>query len=130
MKQQRILIVDDDRIVCRTLKEQLTEAGYLVSTASSGRVALRLCKQKEFNLAFVNLIMDPIDGMGTIMKLRRIDPEIKFVLMSGHHEELENVSAEFLRQGKCKAVLRKPIITNICQLTKKLLMGKTGKGKI
>ncbi|MBI2336706.1 MAG: response regulator [Deltaproteobacteria bacterium] len=116
-----ILIVDDDPVVCLALKEQLLEEGYRVQTACRGSDALRILGKKQFDLAYVNLIMDPMDGIETARRLKQIDPRMKIVLMSGLHEELEMRKQEAFQVGECDMIIDKPITLDIGRFTKKVL---------
>lgn len=124
MTPDEILIVDDDRIVCHALGEQLVEEGFRVHTASSGKEALRRYGKKGFGLAYINLIMDPMDGIETAKKLKRLNPFMSVVLMSGLPEELEMRRMEISAAGACDVVLDKPITVDIGRFTRRLLKNR------
>jgi two-component system C4-dicarboxylate transport response regulator DctD len=83
-EKKRILIVDDDHLLCKNLEEHLEFNGYVPSCAFSGIEALRVFKLKEFHLVLTDLQMPHIDGFELIERIRRIKSEIPVILMTGH----------------------------------------------
>jgi len=80
---KRILLVDDNENFRRPLGEILRRAGYEVSGAGDGSTALGLCRQHSFDLVITDLIMPGKEGLETIIELRRLEPELKIIAMSG-----------------------------------------------
>ncbi len=66
---RRVLIVDDDRTVARSLSRVLKK--HHVKSASSGREALDLCKDGEFDIIFCDVMMPEMDGMQVWEELRK-----------------------------------------------------------
>ena len=58
----RILIVDDDPLICRQLEDLYTSQQYLVSSAGNASEALRLLGEHDFSLAVVDLRIPGTDG--------------------------------------------------------------------
>ena len=64
-----VLIVDDEQPICELLCEVLGEQGYLCQSVNSGDEALALLKEKEFDLALLDIKMPGMSGidlLGTI----------------------------------------------------------------
>ena len=80
---KRILIVDDDEPFRRILRETLRLAGYVVTTAENGAVALRLFRQEPVDLVMTDLIMPEKEGIETILELLRLQVDLKIIAMSG-----------------------------------------------
>jgi CheY-like chemotaxis protein len=75
----RILVVDDDTELRRSLAEVLTEAGYDVSCARNGEEALRaLADEREPNAILLDLAMPVMDGW-TFRSLQRSDPRLAHI---------------------------------------------------
>lgn len=86
MKQgPAILVVDDDAALGATLKEFLSREGYHVEVAQSGAEALALqASNPHIALALVDLIMPLMDGLSLTVELRRNNPDIAVVIMTGY----------------------------------------------
>jgi DNA-binding NtrC family response regulator len=80
---QRILIVDDDASIRRTLHLLLSRAGYEVIQASDGLEALRLWRHGGGDLVITDLHMPEKDGIQTIIELLSHSPGTRIIAMSG-----------------------------------------------
>jgi DNA-binding NtrC family response regulator len=80
---QRILIVDDDPGIRRTLQSLLSRAGYQVMQAGNGTEAIRLWRDQEVDLVITDLHMPEKDGIQTITELLSHTPGTRIIAMSG-----------------------------------------------
>ena len=87
-----VLLVEDEVLVRMMLADQLREAGCTVVEASDADEALVLLRQ---NLVRIEVVISDIrmpgsmDGLGLARVIRSECPELKIILMSGHHRALE-----------------------------------------
>ena len=79
----RILLVDDDAAVRQTLLTGLRAAGHDVVDVADGLKALAAMKQGAFDLVVTDIVMPNADGIETILKLRRLQPDLPLIAMSG-----------------------------------------------
>lgn len=80
---QRILVVDDDASIRRTLHLLLSKAGYQVLQASDGLEAVRLWREHGGDLVITDLHMPEKDGIQTIIELLSYTPGMRIIAMSG-----------------------------------------------
>ena len=80
---KRILIIDDEQIVLEVLRKILELEGYEVVTAANGDEGLELFSQKPFDLVITDMVMPEKDGLQTILDLRKEDPDLAVIAMSG-----------------------------------------------
>jgi DNA-binding NtrC family response regulator len=80
---QRILVVDDDASIRRTLTILLSKAGYEVIQAADGSEAVRLWRDRGGDLVITDLHMPEKDGIQTIIELLSHSPGIRIIAMSG-----------------------------------------------
>jgi DNA-binding NtrC family response regulator len=80
---QRVLIVDDDPGIRRTLHILLSREGYQVTQASNGVEALRLWRDKGCDLVITDLHMPEKNGIETIVELLSHTPGMRIIAMSG-----------------------------------------------
>jgi DNA-binding NtrC family response regulator len=80
---QRIMVVDDDASIRRTLQILLTKAGYEVIQACDGSEAVRLWRDRGGDLVITDLHMPQKDGIETIIELLSHSPGIRIIAMSG-----------------------------------------------
>jgi DNA-binding NtrC family response regulator len=79
----KILIVDDDRILCKNLKEHLISKGYIPICAYSGMEAIGVIKESDFHLVLTDLQMPYIDGFGLLKFIKQTKAELPVILMTG-----------------------------------------------
>ncbi|MDI6777174.1 MAG: sigma-54 dependent transcriptional regulator [Syntrophales bacterium] len=79
-----ILIVDDEKSICKSLGAVLNDEGYDVLTAGSGEEALKIIKEEFPFLIFLDIWLPGIDGIETLKIIKTENPEIRVVMISGH----------------------------------------------
>jgi PAS domain S-box-containing protein len=92
MGQARILVVEDEVIVARTIASQLNQLGYIVTgTASSGKVAIAKALETQPELVLMDIILKgEIDGIATASKIReQLDVPVIFLTAYGDDHTLE-----------------------------------------
>ena len=107
-----VLLVEDEVLVRMMLADQLREAGCTVVEASDADEALLLLRQ---NLVRIDLVISDVrmpgsmDGLGLARVIRSECPELKIILMSGHHRPLEgpDYDAFFPKPYDRPAIIRK-----------------------
>jgi DNA-binding NtrC family response regulator len=80
---QRILVVDDDPGIRRTLQLLLNREGHEVTQARDGLEALRMWRDKGGDLVITDLHMPEKNGIETIVELQSYTPGIRIIAMSG-----------------------------------------------
>ncbi len=104
----KILVVDDEKIVCRAVQKILEVEGYDVEIAISGEAALGLAQKDKFQLALVDLILPGIDGVEVCRELKNKNPDMKIVLMSGYLSKLKERQSVFDSLPGCTEIMEKP----------------------
>jgi CheY-like chemotaxis protein len=82
--RRRILLVDDDPDVRRSLENALSRAGYEVVTAADGVEAIRQWRDLHGgDLVILDMFMPEKDGLETIVELRSHSPRVPIIAISG-----------------------------------------------
>ncbi|HVG39040.1 MAG TPA: sigma-54 dependent transcriptional regulator [Pyrinomonadaceae bacterium] len=84
MGRKSILVVDDEKSQREILEMILTAEGYLVTTAASGEAALKIAREKRFDLALTDLKMTGMDGIELLQQLLAYDSSIIVILLTAH----------------------------------------------
>ncbi|MCP4537585.1 MAG: response regulator [Chloroflexi bacterium] len=79
----RILIIDDETLIRRTLSDYLTELGYETVTAANGIEGIKYARSEEFHAVMIDLRMPHMDGMEVIDTLSAEQPGLPLVVVSG-----------------------------------------------
>ena len=118
----RVLVIDDEEDILELVADILGDNGHVVHTANSGPLGLeRLEKGEEFDLLFCDLGMREMSGWEVVSSVRRADPRIGIVLLTGWGATL---SKERVREYGIDAVLNKPfqmqkILTTVHEVIQK-----------
>lgn len=83
MPAYRILLVEDNDHLRVALCRMLEQAGYIVSEAENGEVALDILALGHFDLVVTDLLMPEKEGIETIAAVRRQNPEMPIIAISG-----------------------------------------------
>jgi DNA-binding response OmpR family regulator len=94
MKEQaRILVIDDDATVRRSLEVALKKNGYDVNVAETGKEAIKKSKAKLYNLALVDLRLPDMDGIELLTSMREAAPKMVKIIITGYPSQENAIEA-------------------------------------
>ncbi len=102
----RILIVDDELHILKTLTTMLTRVGHTCRTASGPAEALRTLAEQPVDLILTDLGMPGMDGLELAERIKATTPEVRIILITGWPIQR---SPEALRRSGIERVITKPI---------------------
>lgn len=79
----RILVIEDDEIMRDMLAQMMQREGYEVLTAENGRVGMERLEAQPVDLIISDIVMPEMEGMETISAIRRLDPGLPIIAISG-----------------------------------------------
>src|SRR4030043_2373226 len=79
-----ILIIDDDKGMCKTLSRILELDGYKISTANTANEGTALIKGGSFNLAVLDIKLPDIDGVELLEIIKKEDPDLSVIMMTAY----------------------------------------------
>jgi len=92
-KPVRLLLVDDEEGFVDILSKRIRRRNIDVTAAYSGSEAIRAMRQREFDVAVLDLKMEDMDGLEVLKVFKIMDPRLAVIMLTGHG------SAEAARQG-------------------------------
>ena len=90
---EKVLIVDDDKAFLQILAERMRNRGMDVTTAESAAVALRLLENESYDAVLLDLMMPEMGGIEALQIMRRKQPEIQVIFLTGHPSVSKGVEA-------------------------------------
>jgi two-component system, NtrC family, response regulator AtoC len=84
MAEKKLLVVDDDSLIRRSLGEMLRREGYVVAEAATGAEALRIASNAAPHLVITDFNMPEIDGMQLLRELKAKKPDMPVILVTGY----------------------------------------------
>lgn len=107
----RILVVDDDPMVCVAIEVCLTRKGFEVTVADGGEAGMRALETAEFDAMLIDVFMPHMRGFEAIRMFHERRPDIPIVAMSGYAFANADRGPDFLRMTielGAACCLRKP----------------------
>ena len=93
MDAAKILIVDDEKFVRRTISRVLSSEGFATFEASNGPDALRIAQEQSFDLMLLDIVMDGMDGFQVIRTLRDLGILLPVFVLSGRQADNDKILA-------------------------------------
>jgi len=89
----RLLLIDDEVGYVNVLSNRLSKRNFQVGKATSGTEAFQVLRQKDFDVAVLDLKMEDMNGLEILKILKKMAPELVVIMLTGHG------SAEAAREG-------------------------------
>ncbi len=80
----RILVIDDDENIRKTVSMTLKHAGYSVDTAENGKQAIEKSEANFYNLALIDIRLPDMDGTELLTGLRETTPRMVKIILTGY----------------------------------------------
>ena len=81
---QKIIVIDDERIVCDMAKKILENEGYEVETFTNSQLALEKIRQQRFDLVITDLKMENVSGMDILKEVNHLYPQTKVIMLTAY----------------------------------------------
>ena len=82
MRPLRVLVVDDDEIVCTLLVDMLTRHGHHAIAHTVPQLGLSAARHQDFDLVLLDVNMPGLDGVEALKQMRPLLPKAKFVMIT------------------------------------------------
>ena len=80
----KILVMDDDLLALESLENYLSQAGYVVTAASSAREAVDQARKIACDVALLDMKMPEMDGFQVAAMLRQQQPDLRVIIFTGY----------------------------------------------
>jgi DNA-binding NtrC family response regulator len=115
----KILIVDDEKVICDMMADLYRARGHEVSVAYSGNQATNLVETNDFDLVISDVLMDDGDGLEMAAAIEKKGNDISIVLVTGYFDDTCSTIP-----SNVKKVFKKPVkFREVLSYTEKLLSG-------
>ena len=105
-KQARILIVDDDENIRKTMTAILEDEGYIVDSAASGKEALEKTNSATYNLTLLDIRLPDMEGVELLKLMKDSLPRTRKIMVTGYPSVQNAISAV---NKRADAYLIKPV---------------------
>jgi DNA-binding NtrC family response regulator len=118
-RRPRILVLDDEPIVCKRLKPAFQKAGYDVEAFTDSAQAMARVEQAPFDVVITDLKMEGLDGMQFLTRVKELSPSAGVVIITGF-ATLETAKESF-RKGAFDFVAKPFKLSDILETVRRLL---------
>ena len=93
-KPPRVLVVDDDPVVAKSIDRVLTARGFAVINAQNGEDALKKLKNETYDVVFTDIKMPGISGIEVAERIKASQPWLPVVIITGYGSQKNQSRAE------------------------------------
>lgn len=87
----RILVADDEELIRRLVSKYAVFEGHSVTEAADGMEAVTLCRQEEFDIVILDIMMPELDGFSACREIRRFS-DVPIIMLSARGEEYDKIN--------------------------------------
>ena len=121
MNNEKILIVDDNKNFLIMLSDFLNNKGFIVEVSDNGSEALKIFSDFIPDIVITDIVMPDIDGIELLLQLRKTNPDVKVIVMSGGNRGHADAYLHMAEKLGANAILSKPFeLTELMQEIKNL----------
>ena len=81
---KKIIVIDDEKIVCDMAKKILQAEGYEVETFTDSQLALGAIRSQTFDLVITDLQMENVSGMDILKEVNRLHPHTRVIMLTAY----------------------------------------------
>jgi len=123
LKQPRVLVVDDEPLICWSLRSALMNKGFEVITAASFKEGIKEIYLRNFDVLIADLKLDESDGFNVVIEARNKNPLIKTIIITAFGDDNSRHKADEL---DINLFVEKPLVlSEIVQSVSLLIKKKT-----
>ena len=83
----KILIVDDEQIICDSIKKPFSYIGFTVFTATTAKKALSIFEKNKPKIIFLDIVMPDVNGLDLLKKFKQSDPGVIVIMVTAKGDE-------------------------------------------
>ncbi|MBC8440414.1 MAG: response regulator [Deltaproteobacteria bacterium] len=123
---KRILVIDDDEAIRKVFLLALEGTSFQVDTVSSGEKGIEMVQEQSYDLIYIDLKMPGMNGVDTLKKIRKINPDIPVYIITAYYGEFADQLTKAQADGLNFELMMKPLtMDQIVCLTRGILEGST-----
>ena len=125
--ETKILVVDDDKDICRVISRDLSEQGYKINCVYTGSDAVSKIKNEHYDLLIIDLLLPDVIGTDLVKKIREFNNESKIIILTANPstetviQTLRNGISDYITKPYDSAYLR-TVIKNVIDTTNENLV--------
>lgn len=90
---ENVLLVDDEKEFLEIMAERMETRDMNVTTTTSPKDALKKAQEESYDAIILDLMMPEMDGLETLKELKKKNPDLQVILLTGHATVQKGVEA-------------------------------------
>ncbi len=115
----RILVVDDEPMVCLSLVNWLKEENYFASSAQDGPSALAAIREEHWDVVLLDLKMPGMDGIQALQQIKEIAPQTVVIMMTAYASV--NSSVQAMKDGAYDYIIKPLDVQELTMMLSKVV---------
>jgi two-component system nitrogen regulation response regulator NtrX len=107
----KILVIDDEKPIRDALHNILTAEQYQVDIVENGKKGLEMLAENDYDVVLCDIKMPGMDGLEVMSKANQTQPEVPFILISGHGTI--EIAVEAVRKGAYDFISKPPDLNRL-----------------
>jgi CheY-like chemotaxis protein len=107
--KKKVLVIDDDDQFRLMMRRLLEKEGYAVHEASNGKEGIKAFRKLQTDVVVTDIIMPEVEGVETILSLRKEFPNVKIIAISGGGRNAPDGYLVMAQKLGAEFVMEKPI---------------------
>lgn len=124
MKKSRILVIEDENLMNRTIEFQLKKDGYEVDTAFDGKSGMAKVDANEYDLIILDIMLPYLNGLEILAKMKQNDQKKNIPVIIISATGLEDTVLEGFKLGANDFITKPFILPEFSIRVRRLLMVK------
>ena len=120
--EEKVLLVDDEKDFLDALGERMANRGMNVSTTTSAKDAVKRVKEESYDAIVLDLQMPEMDGIEALKAIKKINPDMQVILLTGHATVEKGIEA--MKLGAMDLIEKPADIETIAEKIKKAQANK------
>lgn len=120
---RKILVVDDDPVICKSFNRVLSGKGYAVITAADGQEALSKLAAEEYDVVYTDIKMPGMSGLEVAEKVKANQPWTPVVIITGYGSAENEARA---KAAGVRSFLHKPLSPDMIVASARAALEETG----
>ena len=97
MRPLKVLVIDDEIVICRACRMILSDEGCLVQEQATGKGGLQALEKGDFDVVLLDLKLPDMDGMDILKSLHAGKPDVAVIVMTGY--STVSIAVEAMKSG-------------------------------
>ncbi len=120
--EEKVLLIDDEKDFIDALGERMTNRGMNVSTTTSAKDAVKMVEEESYDAILLDLQMPEMDGIEALKAIKKINPDMQVILLTGHATVEKGIEA--MKLGAMDLIEKPADIEAIAEKIKKARANK------